>query len=105
MSLYSENAPEQDAYQALAVALGKTAETREQVEALLITSNLLEKKPTGVIEICLPLFEAIKNTGDSALKRWVLDRIAFGLGRSELPHQSKTTSTFEFCFHSAWYML
>jgi hypothetical protein len=95
MSLYSERTVEQDPYQALTVALGKQAETTEQIEALLVVSDLLDQQPSGVAEICLPLLEAIKNTGDTALKRWVLDRIAFGLGRSSLSIEVKMTSTYK----------
>lgn len=94
MSLYSDNAPDQDPYQALTVALGKPAESKEQVEALLVVSDLLDNRPAGVTEFCLPLFEAIKHTGDTALKRWVLNSIAFGLGRSSLSMEVKTTSTY-----------
>lgn len=96
MSLYSDNAPDQDPYQALTIALGKPAESKEQVEALLVVSDLLEKRPAGVTEFCLPLLEAIKHTGDTALKRWVLSSIAFGLGRSSLTMEVKTTSAYPF---------
>jgi hypothetical protein len=55
MSLYSDNAPDQDPYQALTVALGKPAESKEQVEALLVVSDLLDKRfeAMGVEQYCL----------------------------------------------------
>jgi len=95
MSLYSDNPTEKDPYQALAAALAKPAETTEQVVALQVVSDLLEEQPAAVQTLCLPLFEHIKNTGDTALKRWVLERIAFGVGRSSLQMESKTASTFQ----------
>jgi hypothetical protein len=95
MSLYSDDPSEQDPYQALAVALAKPAETTDQVQALQVVSDLLGKQPTAVQTLCLPLFEHIKNTGDTALKRWVLESIAFGVGRSSLQLETKTASTYE----------
>lgn len=92
MSLYSDNPGEQEPYQLLTTALSTPAESKEQVDALLAVSGLLEQRPAAVAEICLPLFEAIRNTGDTALKRWVMDRIAFGVGRSSLEVEAKTSS-------------
>jgi hypothetical protein len=95
MSLYSDDPTEQDPYQALTVALAKPAETVDQVKALQVVSDLLEQQPAAVQTICLPLFEHIKNTGDTVLKRWVLERIAFGVGRSSLHMETKTASKYE----------
>ena len=94
MSLYSDNPTEQDPYQALAVALAKPADTAEQFGALQVVSDLLEEQPAAIETLCLPLFEHIKTTGDTALKRWVLERIAFGVGRCKLQMERKTASTY-----------
>lgn len=96
MSLYSDNPGDQEPFQLLTAALSAPAESKDQVDALLVVSGLLEQRPAAVAEICLPLFEAIKSTGDTALKRWVMDRIAFGVGRSSLEVEAKTSSRSHF---------
>lgn len=86
-----------DPYTALSKALALPAESAEQADALQIANDVLQGRPELIELICVPLLEAIQTgavnpqTRDSIVKKWVLELLAFALGRSSLPLEAKAS--------------
>ncbi|KAJ9112124.1 hypothetical protein QFC20_002305 [Naganishia adeliensis] len=78
-----------DPYQALTIALSQPANSPAQAAALQATTQIFEAHPQQIEHIVLPLIDAIKGNPDSTLKRWVLQIVAFAVGRSHLLYETK----------------
>ncbi|GJJ11108.1 hypothetical protein Clacol_005339 [Clathrus columnatus] len=79
-----------DPLQTLSAALAVPADSPEQATLLTLLRETLEQQQTRIPILCTTLITAISNTGDSLLKRWVLDLLHFALARSSLPPETRT---------------
>lgn len=85
-----------DPYTALSTALALPADSTAQAEALQTANDVLQGRPELIELICVPLLDAIQagtasQTKDSIVKKWVLELLAFALGRSSLLLEAKSS--------------
>lgn len=87
-----------DPYSALQIALSLPTDSSAQSAALQKATQTFEASPALVEGLVLPLLDAVVAgegeggvaVGGRELKTWLLDLLAFGLGRANLPLEIKT---------------
>ncbi|SJL03526.1 related to Symplekin [Armillaria ostoyae] len=79
-----------DPLQTLQAALTVPANSKEQADLLAALRESLEAHPAPIRILVGTLIGIVANTGDSLLKRWVLDLLQFAICRSTLPLDQKT---------------
>ncbi|TDL24074.1 hypothetical protein BD410DRAFT_767966 [Rickenella mellea] len=80
-----------DPLQTLTAALAVPPDSREQAELLAALRENLEAHPAPIPVLCQTLIRTVSNSQDSLLKRWVLELVQFGLCRSTLSIDVRTS--------------
>ncbi|KDR80507.1 hypothetical protein GALMADRAFT_264472 [Galerina marginata CBS 339.88] len=79
-----------DPLQTLQAALVAQANSQEQADLLAALRESLENHPSPIPILVQTLFNNVQNSGDSLLKRWVLDLLHFAICRSSLSLDQRT---------------
>lgn len=81
-----------DPLQTLQAALSAPANSQEQANLLAMLRESLEAHPAPIPILVQTLINVVVNSGDSLLKRWVLDLFHFAICRSSLSLDQRTQS-------------
>ncbi|XP_006461965.1 hypothetical protein AGABI2DRAFT_206048, partial [Agaricus bisporus var. bisporus H97] len=84
-----------DPLQLLQAALTAPENTTEQANLLVALREALELHPAPIPILVHTLIGKVVNSGDSLLKRWVLDLLHFALGRSSLSIEQRTQMSLQ----------
>ncbi|KAF9482650.1 hypothetical protein BDN70DRAFT_874838 [Pholiota conissans] len=79
-----------DPLQTLQAAWAAPPNSQEQAELLATLREALEAHPAPIPILIQTLINVVANTGDSLLKRWVLDLVHFAICRSSLTLEQRT---------------
>ncbi|PPQ68582.1 hypothetical protein CVT25_005425 [Psilocybe cyanescens] len=79
-----------DPLQTLQAALSAPANSQEQADLLATLRESLENHPAPIPILVQTLINVVVNSGDSLLKRWVLDLFHFAICRSSLSLDQRT---------------
>ncbi|EGN96587.1 hypothetical protein SERLA73DRAFT_111193 [Serpula lacrymans var. lacrymans S7.3] len=79
-----------DPLQALSAALAVPPDSKEQADLLAALRESLEAHPNPIPILCTTLVKTVSGSGDSLLKRWVLDLLHFAICRSSLSLEVRT---------------
>ena len=81
-----------DPLQTLQAALSVQANSQEQADLLATLRVSLENHPAPIPILAQTLINVVVNSGDSLLKRWVIDLLHFAICRSSLSLDARTQS-------------
>lgn len=81
-----------DPLQTLQAAWSAPPNSSEQAELLTTLREALEIQPAPIPILSQTLINVVANTGDSLVKRWVLDLVHFAICRSSLTLEVRTQS-------------
>ncbi|KAF8159678.1 Symplekin tight junction protein C terminal-domain-containing protein [Crassisporium funariophilum] len=79
-----------DPLQTLQAALSVQANSQEQADLLATLRESLENHPAPIPILAQTLINIVVNSGDSLLKRWVIDLFHFAICRSSLSLEART---------------
>ena len=79
-----------DPLQQLSAALAAPTDSKEQADLLASLRESLEAYPNPIPILCTTLIKTVSSSGDSLLKRWVLDLLHFAICRSSLSVEART---------------
>lgn len=79
-----------DPLQQLSAALAAPPDSKDQADLLAALRESLEVFPKPIPILCTTLIKTASSSGDSLLKRWVLDLLHFAICRSSLSVEART---------------
>ncbi len=85
-----------DPLAALTTSLSLPADSPSQASSFLTASQAFESAPQNIQAVIIPVLNQVmegeSGKKDTLLKRWLLEMVGYGMGRSELSMEGKVSS-------------